>query len=43
MNVVSLDPKLKKDQERKEEMLEVLEAIRQQIEEGRIYFSTCRG
>jgi len=36
MNVVSLDPKLKKDQERKEEMLEVLEAIRQQIEEGRI-------
>ncbi len=36
MNVVSLDPKLKKDEERKSEMLEVLEEIRKQIEEGNI-------
>jgi hypothetical protein len=36
MNVITIDPKLKKEEERKEEMLEVLEAIKQQIEEGRI-------
>lgn len=36
MNVVALDPKAKKDQERKESMLEVLEEMRRQIEEGEI-------
>jgi hypothetical protein len=36
MKVVSIDPKSKKDEERKESMLEVLEEIRKQIEEGRI-------
>ncbi len=36
MNVVALDPKSKKDQERMESMLEVLAVIRQQIEEGKI-------
>jgi len=36
MNVVSIDPKLKKDEERKESMLEVLDEIRRQVEEGEI-------
>jgi hypothetical protein len=36
MNVVALDPKAKKDQERKESMLEVLAEIKRQIEEGEI-------
>jgi len=36
MNVVALDPKAKKDQERKESMLEVLEVMRKQIENGEI-------
>ncbi len=36
MNVVSIDPKQKKDEERKESMLEVLEEIRRQVEEGEI-------
>jgi hypothetical protein len=36
MNVVTLDPKLKKDQERKEAMLEVLAEIKRQVEEGEI-------
>lgn len=36
MNVVALDPKAKKDEERKEAMLEVLAVIKQQIEEGEI-------
>jgi hypothetical protein len=36
MNVVALDPKAKKDQERKESMLEVLSVIKQQIEDGEI-------
>lgn len=36
MNVVALDPKAKKDQERKEAMLEVLAEIKRQIEEGEI-------
>jgi hypothetical protein len=36
MNVVSIDPKEKEETRRKEEMLEVIEAIRKQIEEGRI-------
>jgi peroxiredoxin family protein len=42
MKVVSIDPKSKKDEERKESMLEVLEEIRKQIEEGRIVeFVAC--
>ncbi len=42
MNVVSIDPKLKKDQERKESMLEVLVEIKKQIEEGEIVeFVAC--
>jgi len=36
MNVVSIDPKLKKDEERKESMLEVLAEIRRQVAEGEI-------
>ena len=36
MNVVSLDPKAKKDQERKESLLEVLDVMRQQVEDGEI-------
>ena len=36
MNVVTLDPKTKQKQQRKEEMLEVLEEMRRQIEEGMI-------
>ena len=36
MNVVALDPKSKKDQERMESMLEVLAEIKRQIEAGEI-------
>lgn len=36
MNVVSIDPKLKKEQERKESMLEVLAEIKRQVEDGEI-------
>jgi len=36
MNIVALDPKAKKDQERKESMLEVLSVMKQQIEDGEI-------
>lgn len=36
MNVVAIDPKAKKDEERKESMLEVLNEMRRQIEEGEI-------
>jgi hypothetical protein len=36
VNVVTLDPKLKKDQERKESMLEVLAEIQRQVEQGEI-------
>lgn len=36
MNVVTLDPKSKKDAERKESMLEVIDEIRRQIEQGEI-------
>ena len=36
MNVVTLDPKQKKDEERKQSMLEVLAEIRRQVEEGEI-------
>lgn len=36
MNVVSIDPKLKKDEERRESMLEVLAEMRKQIESGEI-------
>ena len=36
MNVVTLDPKLKKDEERKESMLEVLAEIQRQVEQGEI-------
>ena len=36
MNVVTLDTKLKKEEERKAAMLEVLSAIKAQIDEGRI-------
>lgn len=36
MKVVSLDPKIKKDDERKESMLEVLAEIKRQVEEGNI-------
>lgn len=36
MNVVSLDPKLKKDEERKASMLEVLSEIQRQVEGGKI-------
>ncbi len=36
MNVVALDPKAKKDQERKESMLEVLSVMKKQIEDGEI-------
>ncbi len=36
MNVVSIDPKLKKEEERKESMLEVLSVIKKQIEDGEI-------
>lgn len=42
MNVVALDPKSKKDKERKEAMLEVLNEMRRQIEEGEIVeFVAC--
>ncbi len=42
MNVVSIDPPLKKDQERKESMLEVLAEIKKQVEEGEIIeFVAC--
>ena len=33
MNVVTMDPKAKQKQQRKEEMMEVLDEIRKQIEE----------
>lgn len=36
MNIVSIDPKVKKEEERKEAMLEVLAEIRRQVEEGEI-------
>jgi hypothetical protein len=36
VNVVTLDPKLKKDEERKESMLEVLAEIQRQVEQGEI-------
>lgn len=36
MNVVTLDPKIKKDEERKESMLEVLAEIQRQVKEGNI-------
>ena len=36
MNVVTLDTKQKKDQERKEAMLEVLGEIQRQVEQGEI-------
>lgn len=36
MNVVSIDPKLKKDEERKESMLEVIDEMRRQVETGEI-------
>jgi len=36
MNVVTIDPKQKKEEERKEAMLEVLSEIKKQIEEGKI-------
>jgi len=42
MNVVSLDPKAKHAEQRKADMLEVLEEIRKQIEDGRIVeFVAC--
>ncbi len=42
MNVVSIDPKLKKEQERKEFMLEVLAEIKRQVEDGEIIeFVAC--
>ncbi len=42
MNVVSIDPKLKKEQERKESMLEVLAEIKRQVEDGEIIeFVAC--
>jgi hypothetical protein len=42
MNVVTLDPKQKKEEERKASMLEVLDAMRKQIEEGEIVeFVAC--
>jgi CCR4-NOT transcriptional regulation complex NOT5 subunit len=36
MNVVTIDPKQKKDEERKQSMLDVLEEMRKQIEAGEI-------
>ncbi len=36
MNVVTLDPKLKKEQERKEALLEVLAEMKKLVEEGEI-------
>jgi hypothetical protein len=36
MNVVSIDPKVKKDEERKQSMLDVLAEIRRQVEAGEI-------
>jgi hypothetical protein len=36
MNVVAIDPKLKKDEERKAAMLEVLSEIQRQVEQGEI-------
>jgi hypothetical protein len=42
MNVVTIDPKQKKEEERKASMLEVLDAMRRQIEEGQIVeFVAC--
>jgi hypothetical protein len=42
MNVISIDPKQKKEEERKASMLEVLDEMRKQIEEGRIVeFVAC--
>jgi len=36
MNVVTLDPKTKQDEQKKQALLEVIEEMRRQIEEGRI-------
>ena len=36
MNVVTLDPKSKQDEQKKQALLEVIEEMRKQIEEGRI-------
>lgn len=36
MNVVTLDPKIKQKEQRKEEMLEVLAELKRQVEEGLI-------
>jgi hypothetical protein len=36
MNIVSIDPKVKKDEERRQSMLDVLTEIRRQVEEGEI-------
>lgn len=36
MNVVSIDPKQKKDEERKQSMLDVLAEIQRQVESGEI-------
>jgi hypothetical protein len=36
MNVVTIDPKSKQDEQRKQDLLEVLEKIKRQVEEGSI-------
>jgi hypothetical protein len=36
MNVVTLDPKSKLDEQRKQDLLEILEEMRKQVEDGRI-------
>ena len=36
MNVVSIDPKAKQKEQRREEMLEVIEQMRQMVENGEI-------
>jgi hypothetical protein len=36
MEIVSINPKGKKEQERKEQLLEVLDEIRKQVEDGNI-------
>lgn len=36
MNVVTLDPKSKQDEQRKQDLLEVIEEMKRQVEEGRI-------
>jgi len=42
MNIIPIDPKHKKEEERKKQLLEVVDELKKQIEEGKILeFAAC--